>query len=95
MSSRVWAGGGENISYSWRYEKSYSLEKEWVYNDANLAAARVIFAHDFDDAKNRELIARYPARSVWLCTVSRRTSELDPYSAAGEDHRSLNTERLR
>lgn len=83
-----------------RYEKSYSLEREWVYNEADLATARVLFVHDFDDAKNRELMARYPARSVWLCTVSRKLCELRPYPGpnpgqAVEGGVPLKTEGLR
>jgi hypothetical protein len=93
--TRLWGRRGEHLVFV-RYEKMFSLENEWVYNDAALDAARVIFAHDFGDEKNRELIARYPARSVWLCTVSRRISELHPYAApAGAEDRSPRTEGLR
>jgi hypothetical protein len=42
---------------------------EWVYNGADLAASRVIFAHLRTDRENRELMAQFPGRTVWLVTV--------------------------
>jgi len=75
-------GGGHLVFV--RYDKSYSLFGNWVYNDADLNTARVIFAYDFDDEKNRALIARHHSRSVWLCKLTRGKYELVPYEPGKE-----------
>ena len=91
-------GGGHLVFV--RYDKTYTLDGNWVYNNADLNTARVIFAHDFDEVKNQELIARQHSRSVWLCTLSRGKYELRPYQTpnevtAGENARPLEAEKPR
>jgi hypothetical protein len=91
-------GGGHLVFV--RYDKSYTLYGNWVYNNADLNTARVIFAYDFGDEKNRGLIARYRSRSVWLCTLSRAKSELLPYqtpevATPGRNDGSQQAERQR
>ncbi|HEX5412290.1 MAG TPA: hypothetical protein VFZ27_10555, partial [Terriglobia bacterium] len=39
---------------------------EWVYNRADLPAAKVIWAHDMGPEKNQELIDYFKGRQVWL-----------------------------
>jgi hypothetical protein len=70
-----------------RYSDDYNVLDEWVYNPADLKAARVIFAHDLDD-RNAELIAVYRDRLTWLVDVSRAEVRLQPYPHA-EDGTSV------
>lgn len=82
LVTRLSERGGGHLVFV-RYDKTYTLHGNWVYNSADLNTARVIFAHDFDDAKNRELIARHSSRSIWLCTLYRGRCEVRPYQ--GQD----------
>jgi hypothetical protein len=38
---------------------------EWVYNRADLGAAKVLWARDMDPESNRDLIRNFPGRSLW------------------------------
>jgi hypothetical protein len=48
------------------YAQGWDFEHEWVYNGADLAATRVLFAHSLSDRENCELMERYPGRTAWL-----------------------------
>jgi hypothetical protein len=52
-----------------RYTDSPQLIFEWVYNDADLDAQRVVFARSLDPQSDSELISRFPGRNVWLLLV--------------------------
>ena len=52
------------------YDAAVSLHEEWVYNSADLAAQRVILAHDLGPQKLPLLIADFPGRDVWHVHVS-------------------------
>jgi hypothetical protein len=52
-----------------RYDPEHRAHREWVYNGADLAAEEVVFARAMDDARDRELIAAFPERRVWLLHV--------------------------
>jgi len=53
---------------------------DWIYNKADLASAKVIWARDMGYLKNRELLGYYPDRQVWF--VDRSQAELIPYEQA-------------
>ena len=53
---------------------------EWVYNGADLAGSKVIWARDMGYLKNRELVNYYPDRQVWFADRAQR--ELVPYDQA-------------
>jgi hypothetical protein len=42
---------------------------EWIYNDADIDASRVIFAHPMGDAGTRRLRDHYPRRRVWRLVI--------------------------
>jgi hypothetical protein len=67
-----------------RYDESFSLDDEWVYNPGDLNSARVIFAHDLGDRRNPELMAAFPERSGWLLIVSPEQVRLEPYSPVSQ-----------
>jgi hypothetical protein len=63
------------------YDDDFSVQDgEWVYNPADLNAARVIFAHELGAHKNSELIAAHPGCAVWIVRVSAEQVQLAPYS---------------
>jgi hypothetical protein len=39
---------------------------EWIHNDADIDASRVVWALDLGEVENKRLIAYYPARHVWI-----------------------------
>ena len=53
---------------------------DWVYNGADLASSKVIWARDMGYLKNRELVNFYPDRKVWY--VDRPQAKLIPYEEA-------------
>jgi len=48
-----------------RYGPRHHALAEWVFNDADPANSRVIFARYLDPASNRAVIAAFPGRRVW------------------------------
>jgi hypothetical protein len=53
---------------------------DWVYNRADLASSKVIWARDMGYLKNRELVNYFPDRQVWF--VDRAQAKLIPYDQA-------------
>jgi hypothetical protein len=64
-----------------RYSSTHNTLDEWVYNRADIAAAKVIWAREMDDASNRELLNYYPDRKAWLVQVDAKPATLTPYPA--------------
>jgi len=53
---------------------------DWIYNNADLPDATVIWARDMGYLRNRELVNSYPDRQVWY--VDRAQAKLIPYDQA-------------
>jgi uncharacterized protein (TIGR03382 family) len=49
-----------------RYEAGHDVDREWVYNDANIDAAKVIWARDMSAKENAMLTQYFPDRHVWF-----------------------------
>jgi hypothetical protein len=49
-----------------RYAPSHDPHREWVYNAADIDAAKVVWARDMSREKNRELLRYFEGRTVWL-----------------------------
>jgi len=52
---------------------------EWVYNEADIGRAKVIWARDMGDRENGRLIAQYAGRRVWLIEPDLYPNQLRPY----------------
>jgi hypothetical protein len=54
---------------------------EWVYNEADIDGAKVVWAREMDNAQNRKLFEYFKDRQVWLLEVGQDHSspELRPY----------------
>lgn len=52
---------------------------EWVHNGADIDASRTIFVHDIGPLENKELIAAYRDRDVWLLEPDFDPVVLKPY----------------
>lgn len=48
------------------YSPGHNIHDEWVYNAADIDRARVVFAQEMDPAADRELMAYFKDRQVWV-----------------------------
>ena len=54
-----------------RYGPNHNAHNEWVFNEADIDSARIVWARDMGDAKNRELIEYYKGgRQVWMIEMN-------------------------
>ena len=49
-----------------RYSPQHVFQEEWVWNEADIDAARVVWARDLGADENRKLLAYYRDRTAWL-----------------------------
>ncbi len=62
-----------------RYAPQHAFQDEWVYNGADIAAERVIWARDLGPQEDLKLIAAYPGRTLLLLEPDDRPPQLSPY----------------
>ena len=62
-----------------RYGKDHSSMEEWVYNRADIDAAKVIWARDMGKDRNEELLAYFKDRRIWLLEADAPTRRLEQY----------------
>jgi len=61
-----------------RYSPEHMFQEEWVWNEADIDAARVVWARDLGADANRNLIDYYPSRTAWLLEPDARPPRLTP-----------------
>ena len=71
-------GGGRQVVFV-RYGAGHATADEWVYNDADPPAERVLWAHSAGPAADGRFSQRYPGRRRWLLTVGGADLRLVPY----------------
>jgi hypothetical protein len=65
------------VRYGPKFSKySRSKEEEWVYNEADIDGAKVIWSREMDAAQNRKLLDYFNDRQVWLLEVKGDQSPL-------------------
>jgi hypothetical protein len=52
---------------------------EWIHNEVDLDAARVIWVHDLGDDENQKLLLVYPGRKPWLLQPDESPPKLTSY----------------
>jgi len=62
-----------------QYAPGHNANREWVYNEADIPAAHVIFARDMGPEQNRELVDFYRDRKVWVVQADAGTGEVGGY----------------
>ena len=62
-----------------RYAPEHVPHEDWVYNDADIDAAPVVWAREMDAKQNAELLGYFQDRHVWLLEPDRDTLKLDVY----------------
>jgi hypothetical protein len=59
-----------------RYTRDQSPHEEWVFNEADIDAAKVVWARPLDPEKERDLIAYFADRRLWSLHPDRSPPEL-------------------
>src|SRR5579863_1580474 len=62
-----------------RYWPQHIFQQEWVYNEADIDRARVVWARDLGALENEKLRSYYPDRDVWLLEPDARPPRLSRY----------------
>jgi hypothetical protein len=62
-----------------RYWPGHVFQDEWVYNAADIDAARVVWARDLGEPEDEKLRRYYPDRTVLLLEPDARPPQLTPY----------------
>ena len=61
-----------------RYFRQHTFD-EWVYNEADIDRAAVVWARDLGPEENEKLHRYYPDRTLWLLEPDFRPPRLTPY----------------
>ncbi len=64
-----------------RYGARHPSDHEWVYNEADIDGAHVVWAREMDAVRNRELLRYFTDRLVWLLDADADDPSLVPYPA--------------
>jgi len=62
-----------------RYGSDHSPFEEWVYNEADIDAAKVVWARELSPAQNDALIAYFRERHVWMLDADKKPPRLSLY----------------
>jgi hypothetical protein len=61
------------------YYPNHIFQEEWVFNEAAIDEARIVFARDLGPAENEKLRQYYPSRTPLLLEPDQRPPRLTPY----------------
>jgi hypothetical protein len=64
-----------------RYREDHNALDEWVYNEASIDDAKVVWAQETDAAENRRLLEYFNGRTVWVVEPDASPPAVTPYSA--------------
>ncbi|HZZ16056.1 MAG TPA: hypothetical protein VFE08_08870 [Candidatus Sulfotelmatobacter sp.] len=64
------------------YNPDHNFDHEWVYNDADIDAAKVIWARDMGNDGNQELLNYFRDRRIWRVRADASPPRLEPYEVA-------------
>jgi hypothetical protein len=61
------------------YGPHHDVDREWVYNDATIDAAKVVWARDMGRNGNEELLQYFRDRKAWFIEIDKSPTNLLPY----------------
>ena len=62
-----------------RYWPNHVFQDEWVYNPADIDAAKIVWARDLGSNEDEKLERYYPGRTIWLLEPDATPPKLSPY----------------
>jgi len=62
------------------YDSTHDLDREWVYNPADLNNSKVLWARDLGPQSDRDLLNYYHGRNIWCVNPDSNSIELHPCS---------------
>ena len=71
IASEMNARGGRHLIIV-RYGPDHSRNWEWVYNEADIDHASIVWARDMGPSRNQELIDYFKDRQVWLVNADEK-----------------------
>lgn len=66
-----------------RYAPDFDLDREWVYNESDIDASKIVWARDLGLEKNRDLLTYYRGRHFWSVEGEGSPPALEPYATNG------------
>jgi len=63
-----------------RYKPGHEVRAEWVYNDADIDNAKVVWARDMGSAENEDLVRYFSSRKIWLVEADDPVPRLSEYA---------------
>ena len=63
-----------------RYGPHHDMDSEWVWNDASIDSAKVVWARDMGEDQNRELLRYFSMRRAWRINGDDSSPRLERYS---------------
>jgi hypothetical protein len=64
-----------------RYGHPHYVHNEWVYNEADIDGAKVVWARELQNDQDEKLLSYFGHRHVWLVEPDNASIELKPYTA--------------
>jgi len=64
-----------------RYGHPHYIHDEWVYNDADIDSAKVVWARELHNDQDEKLLSYFKDRHLWLVEPDKVPTELKPYAA--------------
>jgi hypothetical protein len=61
-----------------RYAPDFDLDREWVFNGADIDGSKIVWARDMGAEKNQELLDYYRGRKFWMIEAD-GPAKLEPY----------------
>ncbi len=65
-----------------QYDRLAYYNTEWVYNEADIDHAKIVWARDMGPQKNEEVLGYYADRKAWLVNPDDAPDALWPYDPA-------------
>ncbi len=63
-----------------RYSDHHDVDREWVWNEASIDSAKIVWARDMGDTQNQELLEYFKHRSAWRINGDDPLPRLEEYS---------------
>lgn len=73
---------GEHLVFV-SYSSHHNVDWEWVWNDAEIDRAKIVWARDMGEAKNQELLDYFKSRHAWRLNGDDAAPKPEPYVAPG------------